>query len=72
MVVSILTSSEYCDIGENHLNWTHFRPNSKLLQKQSEFIDVFTSDGVSRRIFASLGLEGFTSRDLEYYKEMVY
>jgi len=27
---------------------------------------------VSRPIFASLGLEGFRSRDFEYCKEMVY
>jgi len=25
MVVSRLTSSKYCDIDENHLNWTHLQ-----------------------------------------------
>jgi len=45
--------------------------------------DLMSSDGVSRLSFASLGLEGvrsrlslglegFTSRDFEYCKEMVY
>jgi len=29
------------------------------------------SDGVSRPIFASLGLEGFRSRDFEYCEETV-
>jgi len=42
---------------------------------------TITGDGVSRPIFASLGLEGFRSRlglegfrsrDFEYCKEMVY
>jgi len=41
MVVSSLTSSKYWNIGENHLNWTHLWPNSRLLQKHNEFIDVF-------------------------------
>jgi len=40
MVVSSLTSSKYWDIGEICLNWAHFRPNSRLSQKQNEFIDV--------------------------------
>jgi len=35
MVVSSLTSSKYWDIGENHLNWTHLRHNSRLSQKQN-------------------------------------
>ena len=42
MDVSSLTSSKYWDIGENHLNWTHLRPNSRLSQKQNEFTDAFT------------------------------
>ena len=42
MVVSNLTSSMYWDIGENYLSWTHLRPNSRLSQRQNEFIDVFT------------------------------
>jgi len=42
MVVTSLTSSEYWDTGENNLNWTDLRPNSQLLQKQNEWIDVFT------------------------------
>jgi len=37
MVVSNLTSSKYCDIGENRLNWTHLRPNSRLSRKQNVF-----------------------------------
>jgi len=36
-VVSCLTSSRYWDIGENYLNWTHLRPNSRLSQKQKKF-----------------------------------
>jgi len=35
-------SSKYCDIGENNLNWTHLRTNSRLSQKQNEIIDAFT------------------------------
>jgi len=31
---------------------------------------VTSSDGVSRLIFASLGLKGFRSHDFEYHKEM--
>jgi len=42
MVVSNLTSSKYWDIGENCLNWTHLRPNSRLSQKQNASIDAFT------------------------------
>jgi len=42
MVVSNLTSSKYCDIGENHLNWTHWRPNCRLWQKENVIIDAFT------------------------------
>jgi len=42
MVVSSQTSSMYCDTVENHLDWTHLRPNSRLSLKQKEFIDVFT------------------------------
>ena len=38
MVISSLTSSKCWDIGENHLNWTHLRPNSRLSQNQNEFI----------------------------------
>ena len=42
MVVFSLTSSKFWDIGENHRNSTHLRPNSTLSQKQNEFIDAFT------------------------------
>jgi len=42
MFVSSLVSSTYWDIGENHLDWTHVWPNTKLLLKQNEFIDVNT------------------------------
>jgi len=42
MVVSSLTSSKYLDIGENYLNTTHLRPNSRLSHKKNEFSDVFT------------------------------
>jgi len=42
MVVSSLTSSKYWDNGENYLNWTRLWPNSRLSQKQNEFIKVFT------------------------------
>jgi len=42
MVVSSLTSSKYWDIGENYINWTHLRPNSRLSHKQNKFSDVFT------------------------------
>ena len=42
MVVSSLTSSEYCDIGENYSNWTHLQHNSRLSQKQNVFSAVFT------------------------------
>jgi len=42
MVVSSLTSSKYLDIGENYLNTTHLRPNSRLSPKKNEFSDVFT------------------------------
>jgi len=38
MVVSSLTSSKYGDICENHLHWTHLRPNRRLSRKHSEFI----------------------------------
>ena len=38
---SRLTSSKYWGIADNHLNWAHLRPNNRLSQKQSEFIDVF-------------------------------
>jgi len=59
----------------------------KIILSKLEFIDLqnqwYHSDGVSRPIFANLGLgldgfrsrlglEGFRSRDFEYYKEMVY
>ena len=43
MVVSSLTSSKWWDIVENHLNRAHLRPNSRLSQKQIEFIAVFTT-----------------------------
>jgi len=45
MVLSSLTSSKYWDIGQNDLNWTHLRPNSRLSHKShklNEFCDVFT------------------------------
>ena len=42
MVVFSLTSSEFRDIGENHRNLTHLRPNSRLLRKKNEFINAFT------------------------------
>jgi len=42
MVVSSLMSSKFWDIGENHRNWTHLRPNRRLSQKQNEFVDAFT------------------------------
>ena len=37
-----LTASKYWDIGENYLNWIYLRLNSRLSQKQDEFIDAFT------------------------------
>jgi len=42
MDVSSLTLSKYWDIGENYLNSTHLRHNSRLSQKQNEFVHVFT------------------------------
>ena len=42
MAASSLMSSKYWDIGKNHLDW-HLWPNSRLSQKQKEFIDVFTT-----------------------------
>ena len=42
MFFSGLMSFQYWDISENHSTWTHLWHNSIFLQKQNEFIDVFT------------------------------
>jgi len=42
MFFSSLTSSKCGDVGENYLHLTHLRLNSRLSQKQNEFIDGFT------------------------------
>jgi len=38
VLVFRLTSSKCWDVGENHLNWTHLRPNSRLSQKQKNLL----------------------------------
>jgi len=42
MVVSSLTSSKYCNIGEKSLKLNTLTTQQQTLLKQNEFIDVFT------------------------------
>jgi len=48
------------------LSRLNFDPGRSTLDQVSLFAEDTDSDGISRPIFASLGLQGYRSRDVQY------